>query len=236
MPQAQDWVVLPHRPLEKLAKNLWRVEGDLEGMPLKRVMTVAKKASGDLVVHNAMALGAEDMKAIDEWGEVRTIIVPNGFHRIDAPRFKTRYPNAKILCPSGARAKVEKVVPVDGAYEEFEPDESVKLETLEGTGANEGVMTVQSEDGATLVFNDAIFNMPHLSGAHGFVLKHLTKSSGGPRVSRIGKLFLVKDKKAFKTHLERLASTPKLRRVIVSHHEMIDVAPSDALRTAIATI
>jgi len=44
------WKVLPHKPIEKLAENLWRVEGDLEGMPLKRVMAIAKRADGSLEV------------------------------------------------------------------------------------------------------------------------------------------------------------------------------------------
>ncbi len=222
---SQDWVVLPHRPIEKLTENLWRVEGDLAGMPLKRVMAVAKRASGDLVVHNGVALEEDRMKELDAWGPVRTLIVPNAFHRIDAARFKARYPEAKVYCPAGARAKVEKVVAVDGVYADFPSDDVVKLETLEGTADGEGVMTVKSSDGVTLVFNDAIFNMPHQSGAHGFVFKHLTLSSGGPRVTRIGKMFLVKDKAAFKAHLERLAETPGLKRVIVSHHELITTAP-----------
>jgi hypothetical protein len=231
-----DWTVLPHRPIEKLAENLWRVEGDLGGMPLKRVMTIAKRPDGDLVVHNAIALDEAAMKEIDAWGPVSTIIVPNGFHRIDAPRFKTRYPSAKVYCPSNARSKVEKVLPVDGTYDEFPNDASIRIDHLEGLGATEGVMTVRSNDGATLVFNDAIFNMPHIGGFQGWVFKNVTKSSGGPRVTRIAKMFLVKDKPAFSAHLSRLAETDGLRRIIMSHHEAITSEPAAALRTAISTI
>jgi hypothetical protein len=230
------WKVLPHRPIEKLAENVWRVEGDLEGMPLKRVMTVAKLANGEVVIHNAMALEDAAMKEIEDWGPVRHIVVPNGFHRLDAPVYAERYPDARVYCPAGARAKVEEVVKVSATYDGFPGDETVSLETLDGTKGGEGVMRVTSKDGVTLVFNDAIFNMPHFGGFSGFVFKHLTQSSGGPRVSRISKLFLVKDKAAFKAHLGRLAETKGLSRVIVSHHELVTADPKGALEAAVATL
>ena len=231
-----DWKVLPHKPIEKLAENLWRVEGDLEGMPLKRVMTLVKRANGSLLVHNAVALEEPAMAEIDAWGTVGEIIVPNSFHRIDAPRFKARYPSAKVYCPKAARAKVEKVVPVDATYEDFESDDTVRVDHVDGTGNGEGVLTVHSKDGVTLVFNDVIFNMPHFSGFQGWVFRNVTKSSGGPRVSRIGKFFLVKDKRAVIAHLERLAETSDLRRVIVSHHEMVTADAANAIRQAVATL
>jgi hypothetical protein len=231
-----DWAVLPHRALERLTENLWRVEGDLDGMPLKRVMTLAKRDAGDLVVHSPIALEPAAMSEIDAWGKVAAIVVPNGYHRIDAPRFKARYPDAKVYCPAGTREKVQKVVDVAGSYADFPADDGIALETLDGTGEREGVMIVKSSDGVTLVFNDAIFNMPHVGGFHGFMLKHVTKSTGGPRVSRIGKLALVKESATFKAHLERLATTRGLKRVIVSHHETINEAPADAIRAAVASM
>ncbi len=231
-----DWKVLPHRPIEKLAENLWRVEGDLEGMPLKRVMTVVKTARGELVVHNAMALDEASMAALDAWGPVTKVIVPNGYHRIDAPRFRARYPKAEFYCPRAVRGRVEAVVPVTGTYDDFPSDDTLHAVHLDGLGEREGAFTVRSNDGVTIVLNDAVFNMPHVSGSHGWVFRHITKSSGGPRVTRLAKLALVKDKKAFRAHLERLAEAKDLRRVIVSHHELIADAPSDALRLAASTV
>lgn len=228
------WNVLPHQPIEKLTENLWRVEGDVAGMPLKRVMTVAKRSDGDLVVHNAIALEPAAMAELDAWGKVRYLIVPNGWHRLDARIFQDRYPSAAVYCPSGSRKKVEEVVAVKGTYEELPADSAVSLTTLDGVGRTEGVMTVQSADGATLVFNDALFNMPHGSGLQGFIFKHITQSSGPLHVSRIGKLFLVKDRAAFRAHLERLAATPALRRIIVSHHQTVTVSPAETLRAAVA--
>jgi hypothetical protein len=237
MPKAHDtWKVLPHRPIEVVAENLWRVEGKLDNMPLKRVMTIARRSDGELVVHNAMALDDASMARIDEWGRVAWIIVPNGYHRLDARVFKERYPAARVLCPRGGRKKVEEVVPVEGAYEDFTVDPDVAFETLDGVGDQEGVMIVRSRDGLTLVFNDAIFNMPHARGFAGWIIRHITQSTGGPRVSRIFKLFVLKDRKAFHAHLLRLADLPALQRLIVSHHLMVQEDAAGAVRQAAATL
>ncbi len=214
--------ILPHGPLTKLEDGLWRVEGSLSGMPLHRVMTVAKLASGDLVVHNAMMLADPAMKELDALGTVAYVIVPNAFHRLDAPAYKDRYPKAKFVCPKGARAKVEKVVPVDLVYEEFPKDARVALRTLKGVKDAEGVMIVTTEGGTTLTFNDALFNMPHAPGFQGFIVKNVMGSSGGFKVTRLFRTMMLKDKAAFRADLEELAKTPTLKRIIVSHHETLE--------------
>lgn len=231
-----DWKVLAHDPIEKLSPNLWRVQGSLPNMALKRVMSVAKLGDGRLVVHNAMALDEPSMQELERWGEVAFVIVPNGFHRLDAPRFEKRYPNAKFLCPAGATKDVAKKVAVHGGYDALPKDARVSLSMLAGLGGLEGLMTVREDDGTSLVFNDAIFNSPHLPGVAGFVMKHVTLSTGGPKLTRIARLFLVKDRKAFAEELTLLSSTPGLRRVIVSHHEMITERPADVLRAVAATV
>jgi hypothetical protein len=232
----RTWKVLPHRPIEELAANLWRVEGDLEGMPLKRVMALAKRGDGGLVVHNAIALEDEVMKRIDAWGPVQAIVVPNSFHRLDAPLFADRYPGARVYCPAAARKRVEEVVRVDGTYDDFPGDDVVSLATLEGTGQQEGVMVVRSASGATLVFNDVIFNLPHGPGLSGFIFRYITLSTGGPRVTRVARWFLVKDAPALRAHLERLAAMPDLERVIVSHGRVTESDVAAMIRTAAATL
>src|SRR5688500_2373469 len=116
----QSWKVLPHRPIEKLSDRLWRVEGKLDS--IQRVMSIAKRSDGTLVIHNGIALDDTEMAEIDAFGSVGHILVPNGFHRLDAKVFKDRYPTAKVLCPAGARKKVDQVVPTDGTYEDFAGD------------------------------------------------------------------------------------------------------------------
>lgn len=231
-----EWKVGPHGPLEKLSERLWRVEGDVPGIPMKRVMTIAKRADGSMIVHNAMALGDKEMAEIEALGPIQTLVVPNGYHRLDAKIFHDRYPSAQVLCPDGATKKVQEAVPVGGGYAQLPPDGAVELATLDGTKDREGVMIVRDNDGTSLVFNDAVFNMPHLDGFTGFVLKRITKSTGGPRVSNLMKWVVVADKKAFRSHLERLADVPDLRRIVVSHHIVIDREPAATLRDVAARV
>jgi hypothetical protein len=231
-----EWKVHPHGAIEKLSERLWRVEGDVPGIPMKRVMTIAKRADGSLVLHNAVALGDEEMAEIDAWGPVKTIVIPSGFHRIDSKIFHDRYPTAQLLCPDGATKKVSEAVPVTGGYTNLAPDGAVELALLEGTKDREGVMIVRDADGTSVVFNDAVFNMPHTKGFAGFMLKNITKSTGGPRVPNLMKWFVISDKKAFRSHLERLADVPDLRRIVVSHHIVIDHDASATLRAVAAKV
>ena len=234
--ESSSWKVRPHGSLEKISERLWRVEGDLDGIPMKRVMAIARRSDGGLVIHNGVALGDAEMAEIDAWGKVAAIIVPNGYHRLDAKVFHDRYPDARVVCPSGARAKVEKLVPVSGTYEDEPADENVQLETLDGTKQGEGAMIVRDASGTSLVLNDAVFNMPHGPGFTGFVIRRLAGSSGGPRVSRVMRLLGIKDKRAFRAHLERLADLPALQRIVVSHHLTIDQDPAGTLRAVAATL
>ncbi|MCC6213231.1 MAG: hypothetical protein IT376_00040 [Polyangiaceae bacterium] len=231
-----DWNVLPHAPLEPIGEELWQVVGDLPDMPLKRIMTIARLRDGRLVVHNAIALEPVEMARLEALGEPAILVVPNGWHRLDAPRFAARYPKLRVLCPAGARRKVEKVVTVAGDYADFPGGERVRLERLRGVRDAEGAMIVEGEDGVTAVLNDVVFNMPHVAGSQGFVLRHLTASSGGPRISRVARWLLIADRREVRGELERLAALPRLRQVVVSHHERITEDPAGVLRQVAATL
>jgi len=223
------WKVQPHRPIEELEPNLWRVEGDLPGGGGTRVMTLARRRDGSLVVHSAIALEEDQMRRIEGFGRPELLVVPNGFHRIDAAAYKARYPGLRVVCPAGDWKRVSKAVAVDGTYSDVQGDEDVRLLRLEGTGDHEGVLEVRSPDGTTLVLNDVVNNLPPLRG----FLSVMLSPSGRVCVPRIFRWFFVKNKGAFFACMERLAATPRLRRVIVSHGAMMTESPANALRSAL---
>jgi hypothetical protein len=222
------WNVLPHGPVTELAENLRAVEGALPGMPLKRRMTVAMLSDGRLVIHNPIALEESEMAKLDAWGKPAYLVVPNGYHRLDSANFKRRYPDAKVVCPRGAKKKVEEVVPVDLGYDEVPADAAVSFEQLAGVNDAEGVLSVRSPDGVTLVFNDVLFNVPSLPGFTGFLMT-LMGSTGGPKVTLVGRLLVVKDKPALRAHLERLA-VPEVRRLIPGHGDVVQERAAEVLR------
>ncbi len=225
------WTVLPHKPIEKLADNLWRVSGTMPSGRTQRQMVLARLADGRLIVHNAIALGESEMAEIEAWGAPTFLFVPNGYHRQDAAIWKLRYPKMSVIAPAGSRKRVEQVVPVDLTSDRAQLDDSVALRPLPGLPA-ESVLEVRSADGTTIVVCDAIFNLPRLRGVMGFLLA----PTGKVAISRVARWFLVKDKRAFAAELTRLAETPELRRVLVGHGSPIVDEPAAALRSAAAQI
>ena len=233
---ARPWTVLAPSPFEKLTPHLWRVEDIVPRMPLRRVMAVAKRTDGRLVVHNAICLPDAMMEELAAWGPVAYIVVPNPFHRLDAAAWKARFPSAQIICPDGAKTKVAEIVPVDATFAEFQPDAVVSLHGLAGVRDQEGYMQITEPNATSLVVTDALFNMPHESGVKGFVLKYITASSGGPKCNRIARMMLIKDKPAFAAQLRALAELPQLTRILVGHHETITGDVATTLRNIAATL
>jgi len=233
MAEAQ-WKVLPHGPIEQLSDRLRVVEGSL-GIPLKRWMSVVRLDDGGLVFHSAVALDPSTQKELEAWGTPRYLIVPNPWHRLDAPAYKTRYPDIEVICPEGAKGRIGKALAIDGFYDALPPTAPLTIRYLDGVGRREGYLELVEPSGTTLIFNDAVFNQPHLGGMFGFVYKSIG-SSGGPRVTPLIKLAMVKDKRALRAHLEKLAETPRLVRVIMSHGTRVEHEPAAFLRQVAATL
>lgn len=228
----ETWQVFPHRPLEKLTQNLWRLEGDIPGADGTRVMTLARLRDGSLLIHNAIALEEPLMAEIEAFGKPSILVVPNGFHRLDAKVYKARYPGLRVLCPAGARKKVSKVVAVDGTFDDCPKDDDVSMAHLDGTKEQEGFVRVKSPDGTSLVLNDCVNNLPPMKGIVGFFLA----PTGRPSIPRIARWMMVKDKDSFRGKLGQLAGIPDLKRIIVSHGAMMMESPGDKLRAAVGEL
>src|SRR5579863_8671063 len=118
MATPRPWTIQPYRPIAQVEDNLWTVDGDIRmpGGVIPRKMVLIRFSDGRIVIHSPICLSDADMAAIENWGELAFLIVPNGFHRLDAPAFKQRYPKLKILCPDLVRSRVAKVLRVDGDF------------------------------------------------------------------------------------------------------------------------
>jgi hypothetical protein len=233
MPKAYtQWTPLPHGALEKHEDNLWSVQGSIAGAPIRRVMTLARLRDGRVVVHSAVALSENEMKEIEAWGRPSFLIVPNAAHRLDARVYKDRYPQMTVICPAGAKKKVEEVVPVDAV--QLDADDTVRYRSFAGTLDRDGVLEVRSGDAVSLVINDIVMNTRSLPGFGGFLMRLVGFTGPTPKVAPLAKILLVKDKPALRADLEQLAGTPNLRRAILSHGEIIGGDVGAQLRTAAA--
>ena len=218
-PELDAWKVLEHGPIEKLADRLWRVEGAVPGMSLRRVMTVIRRESGGLVLHSPIALADRELGELEALGKPEILLIPGAYHRLDAPRYKRRYPSCRIYAPSGSRAKAAEVVSVDGSYEDFPRDGVIEAHSLRGA-ESDGLLLVRAGDGLTVVFNDVVMNMDRRRDVMGYLFTTLLGSAPGPRISRLSKMTLVKNKAALRAEILRLAALPDLQRLIVSHDKV----------------
>jgi len=218
-----EWTVLPHGKLTPLDDNLLSVTGVLRMPPMgdvERRMTVVRLFDGRLVVYSAIALDENEMTALESFGVPAYLIVPSDLHRMDIRAWKDRYPALQVVAPAGARATVEKIVHVDATAVDF-GDPAVHFVTVPGTGDREAALVVETGSGTTLVLNDLIFNLANRPGVSGWVFKTIGLTGNEPHIAPPVRMRQVKDKAALRTQLEHWSHLPSLKRIIISHGEII---------------
>lgn len=228
----EEWKVFPHGSLDELSSDLWWVQGSMPRMTLPRACTVVRE-EGQLLIHSPICLEEDGMQELEALGELRWLIVPNGLHRFDAPRYKARYPQLETRCPPGARERVAKAVPVDGSTEDFAIGRT-RFVAIQGVAEREAVMRVQRPEGVTLVFTDLLFNVAHHGGLGGLILR-LMGSSGGPRTTPLAKLTLVKDKRELRRSFEALADDDVVR-LVPGHGQVIETDATGTLQRVAAAL
>lgn len=231
----RPWTVLPHGTLEKLSDRVWTVSGALPAMPLERRMTLIKRPDGRVIVHSAMALDDASMREIEAWGEPAELVVPNGWHRLDAHAYTQRYPKIRVFCPREAKARVGELVRVHGSVDELARDEAVEVVAIDGVSTGEVVLAARDERGCALVFNDLLFNHKHAEGAQGLVMR-LLGSTGGPRVTRVARLAMVSSTALVAKALVELANRRGLYAAIPGHGDVIASATAQTLATVASAL
>jgi hypothetical protein len=219
-----EWKILPRGRVKTVDDRIVTVEGEIP-MPLgnfPRRMTVVGLSRNRSVIFSAIAVDEAAMREVEAVGKPAFLIVPNGHHRLDAAAWKKRYPKIKVLCPPGAKDKVDEAVPVDST-DDILGEKDVDFVIVAGTGGAEAALVVRRERGTTLVVNDVIANVrnPRGLGAKamarlfGFGVRH-------PQVPRVVKRAMVKDRNVLARQLRRWAKLPRLVRVMPSHGDIID--------------
>lgn len=230
----EEWKVEPHGELTEIAGGIWSVEGVIS-MPLgkfPRRMTVILLASGELAIWSAISLDNKEMAKLEALGSVRYLIVPNAGHRLDLKAWKDRYPEARVIAPPGAAKDVAEVAPVD-ATDNVLGDATVAFERVEGTKADEFALFVTRADGVTLVINDILSSVSHPDGIGANIMARMFGFGvDHPRTSRLVRHLYVDDKEAVAAQFRKWAAIPDLRRLIVSHVDIIDEAPAQVLEAA----
>ena len=219
-----EWTVFPHGPVEQVEDGILTVEGEIQ-MPLGRFprrMSVVALTGGRTAVFSPVALHEPAMRQIEDFGTLSFLIVPNGFHRLDSRIWKQRYPEMKVICPPGARKRVEQAVTVDATTDIF-ADSAVEFVLVPGMGEAEGALIVRREGRTTLILNDVISNVRHPKGLGANIMARLFGFGvKRPQMAREVKWLFVKDKQGLAAQLRQWAADPALVRLIPSHGEIID--------------
>ena len=233
----KTWTVLPHGQLTPLTDDIWTVLGEIH-MPIgdfPRRMTLVRLHDRRLVVFSAVALDEPQMAQIEAFGRPAFLIVPNAIHRQDACIFKQRYPDIEVVAPRGALLKVEEVVPVDATEADFR-DPHVRLVEVAGTESNEFALEVTHPGGSSLILNDLVANIHGEHGVSGWLLRLMKFAGDEPHIPGPVQRKLVEDKAALVSQLMAWSHLPDLKRIIVSHGDVIDDDPPEALRRLAASL
>jgi hypothetical protein len=235
MPELNEtWKVQPHEELIEIAEGIWSVEGSII-MPLGRFprrMTVLALTGGGTALWSPIPLREPEMARIEALGPVRYLIVPNQAHRLDLKPFCDRYPDARVITAPSARDAVMLAAPVD-ATDDIIDDPTIRFQLVAGTKADELALTVERHDGTTLILNDILSNVRHPKGLGANIMARvLGFGVKRPRTSRPVRRMFVARPDVLAKQFRQWAELPDLRRIVVSHGDVIRVAPREALLQA----
>jgi hypothetical protein len=229
--------IYPYCPLQSLAANLWQVQGTLaNGLP--RNMTVYRLPDGRLLLYSVVAMRDADMEALEKLGRPAILIMPHDRHQMDAPFYKQRYPDLRVLAPQPRHARK---VPVDGDLGEL-AGLGIKAYVPPGTTYHEVVLELPVGDGGqdgppgiVLCTTELLGNLSELSGlprVMRLLLRLLGPPGGGFGVARVVRWREVSDRKRVRAWLRSLAVRRELRMVLVGHGPAVTEEAAGALRRA----
>ncbi|HEY5459978.1 MAG TPA: hypothetical protein VIJ81_10970 [Sphingomicrobium sp.] len=226
-----EWTVLPHGPLREIDYSLLTVVGQIP-MPIgnfPRRMTVVGLSKKRTALFSPIPLVEADMERIEALGEPAFLIIPSGFHRLDARPYKARFPKARVVAPSGAREAVSEAVPVDLVLDRLE-DADTSFITVAGTANREAALVVRRPGGASLIVNDIIAHVARPRGPGAWVMSRLFGfGARRPAIPRPIRSRLVADGAALAAQLDTWAEIPGLQRIVPSHGEIIEQQPAAEL-------
>jgi hypothetical protein len=196
-------------------------------------MSIIKRADGSLLFFNAMPLDASTLVEVKAWGKPADLLVPHDQHMIDARAFAEKL-GLKIYGPKECETKMRARAEMTGTLEAVPSDPAIRIEPAAGVKTGEPVLIVTSGGGrVSLLFSDVIMN--NSNKAIG-LLPRMLGFAGSVKIVPIFRMMFLKDKKALKQQVERWTELTGLTRLVPCHGDVLSSSPSEALRTASATL
>jgi hypothetical protein len=205
-----DHRIFPHGDFKEIKPNLWQVTGSLP-FPLPRNMTVYRRPNGELVLYSVVALDDAGMKKLEQLGKPAWMVIPHPMHTMDAPFYKQRYPEIRVIAPEDAKKGIGDVR-VDFGVEEGIKELGLRHHVVPGMKYTELVLDVDVEGGRALLFTDLVGQ-----GRPKGLLMRMLGPPGGSGVARIVKFRQISEKPKVKGFLELVAETPDISVIATAH-------------------
>lgn len=219
--------IYPHGEPVALADNVWQVQGSLK-LPVPRNMTVVRAASGQLVLYSVVALHEAGMRSLEALGKPAVLVIPHRRHQLDAPFYKARYPDIRVLAPNAQQLRS---VSVDGGLAELATFD-IPSYVLPGNSYEDVVMDVPfGAEGRALCVCETLSNVS-LPGVWSLLLRALGPPGGGFGIARAVRLREIRDASRLRIWLLSMAERRDLKALLLGHGRAITQGVSDALRRA----
>lgn len=188
-------------------------------------MFLVPLAPGRLLVHSPTWLGDKTYETIEKHGTPEILLAPNSFHHLSLPRYRERYPEARVVAARRALPRLsEKGNKGLEAVEDLQAElpEGMRLLVCEGTKTGETIVSVPSDSGRTWIVCDAFFNVAGpIKGAQATLLK-LLKTAPGFSIGTTFWLLALKNTQAYLQWLKARLDEDQPTRMLFSHGEPLE--------------
>lgn len=210
--------------LDKIAENLWAVEGQVSLMPGVKFpvrATIVRLADGGLMIHSPVAFSDETAAAIGQLGEVKTLLAPNLFHHLYMARAQAQFPDALTIGGPGLAEKV-KTLRIDATYGSALPGnlgDDFEHVLIEGAPRFSELVLLHRES-RTLLVADYFFN---IQDAEGILTPLILRMTGSYKKATQSKLWrrMTKDKAAMAASARAVLALD-YQRVVMCHGAVVD--------------
>jgi hypothetical protein len=218
--------IYPYSAPIQLRSNLFQIRGSLP-FPVPRNMTIFRTEQGELVMYSVVAMHDDGMRALETLGKPAIMVIPNRRHQMDAPFYKARYPQLRVLAPEPSRVRG---VTVDGGLSELSRY-GIEAYVLPSNTYEDVVMDMPVPDGRALTVCESLGNVK-VTGVLGVVLRVLGPPGGGFGIARAVRMREIRDSAKLRKWLEEQSARTDLRALLFGHGEPITSDVPAALRRA----
>lgn len=196
--------------------------------PFPRKMVIYKlKDSDDLWIHSPAVINEELMQKLNHYGRVAHLVVPNSMHTLDYRVWSKRFPEAQISAPSFLVPKLDHAYSIESCEAKDSQNKWPGIEIIPTSNFELSYkLALRSSEEKAIVVADLFFN---LNESYGFIVDYVLRSSGGLKITPLGKWvlwFLGVDMKKLPQIYRDHFCQDHVRFLLMAHGDVITDNPS----------